>query len=78
MATLSIRKLDNQVYEQLRIRAAMHGVSMEEEVRRIISHVVAAPEHLGDIFQKYFGERNGVKIELPSRNKPHEPMRFDE
>ena len=31
MANISVRKLDNQVYNQLRIRAAEHGVSMEEE-----------------------------------------------
>jgi plasmid stability protein len=33
MATLNVRKLDESAYEQLRIRAANHGVSMEEEAR---------------------------------------------
>ena len=36
MASLSVRKLDVNVYEQLRVRAAKHGVSMEEEARQII------------------------------------------
>jgi len=30
MANLSVRKLDDQIYDRLRIRAAEHGVSMEE------------------------------------------------
>ena len=43
MASLSVRKIDADVYERLRIRAAQHGVSMEEEVRQILKRVVAAP-----------------------------------
>jgi len=35
MASLSIRKLDDETCEQLRALAARHGVSMEEEVRQI-------------------------------------------
>jgi plasmid stability protein len=36
MASITIRNLDDQVKEQLRVRAALHGVSMEEEARRIL------------------------------------------
>ena len=36
MATLTICNLDPAVKEQLRIRAARHGRSMQEEVRRIL------------------------------------------
>ena len=35
-ANLTIRKLDPVVKERLRVRAARHGHSMEEEVRRIL------------------------------------------
>lgn len=78
MASLSVRKLDNRVYEQLRVRAAKHGVSMEEEARQIISQVVAAPEKISTVFQKYFGEKNGIDLEATLKRKPHDPMDFDE
>lgn len=77
MANLSIRKLDKNAYKQLQMRAAKHGVSMEEEVRRIIYRAIAAPEQITVIFQKYFGKKNGVNLEQNKR-KPHEPMEFDE
>ncbi len=77
MANLSIRKLNKTTYEQLRMRAAKHGVSMEEEARRIISQAVSAPENISSVFQKYFGRKNGIDLKLPPR-KPHEPMDFNE
>jgi len=72
MASLSIRKLDDETYEQLRNRAARHGVSMEEEARQILKRAVASPERLGDLFLKVFGPAKGADLELPTY-KPHEP-----
>jgi|LakMenEpi03Aug12_release.lakeMendotaPanAssembly.Ray.scaffolds.fasta_scaffold1028966_2 plasmid stability protein len=77
MASLSIRKLDPKLYERLRIRAARHGVSMEEEVRKIIAKVVSAPDSITEIFIQNFGSRNGIDLELVA-HKPHSPMEFDE
>ena len=76
MASLSVRKIDDDVYERLRIRAAQHGVSMEEEVRRILKRAVAAPARLGDLALEYFGD-DGVELALPHR-EPHDPMTFGE
>ena len=76
MPSLSVRRIDNDVYERLRIRAAQHGVSMEEEVRRILRRSVAAPERLGDLALQFFGA-DGVELELPSR-EPHDPMSVGE
>jgi len=76
MASLSVRKIDDNLYERLRIRAAHHGVSMEEEVRRILKRAVSAPERLGDLAMEYFGD-NGVELDLPHR-APHDPMAFGE
>jgi len=78
MASLSVRKLDDGVYEQLRIRAAKHGVSMEEEARQIISQVVKAPVKISEVFRKHFGHDNGIDLDLPDRHSPHHPMDFDE
>lgn len=77
MANLSVRKLDGEAYKQLRIRAAQHGISMEEEARQIICQTVLAPERISSVFEKYFGKANGIDLELAHR-KPHEPMSFDE
>ena len=73
MANLSVRKLDDDTYDGLRIRAELHGVSMEEEARRILKRAVSAPERMGDLFLKYFGPANGVTLDLPSRQS-HEPI----
>jgi plasmid stability protein len=78
MANLSVRKLDDDVYEQLRIRAAKHGVSMEEEVRQIICQVVKAPDKLSDVFHKHFGRNNGVDLNTSDQHQPHHPMDFNE
>lgn len=76
MANLSVRKIDDEIYERLRVRAAKHGISMEEEVRQILRHAVSAPDKLGDLALQHFGPDHGVELELPSR-QPHEPFDFD-
>ncbi|OGT59075.1 MAG: hypothetical protein A3F43_06030 [Gammaproteobacteria bacterium RIFCSPHIGHO2_12_FULL_42_10] len=78
MPNLSVRKVDQTAYEQLRIRAAKHGVSMEEEARQIIYLAVSAPANISIVFQKYFGRQNGINLEELHPRKPHEPMDFDE
>lgn len=75
MASLSIRKLDDETCQRLRDRAARHGVSMEEEVRQILKQTVSPPERLGDLFLKVFGPERGVDLEFIPR-VPHEPIDF--
>ena len=78
MASLSVRKLDDDTLRKLRVRAAQHGVSMEEEVRRIIKRAVSSPERLGDfavgLFSAAYG---GDELELPPR-RSSSPMEFPE
>ena len=71
MANLSIRKFDDHAYKQLHLRARCHGLSMEEEARQILYQAVAAPMDIGDIFQKYFGHKNGIDLEALCQRKPH-------
>lgn len=75
MANLSIRKLDDDTISRLRIRAAHHRVSMEEEARRILRQAVASPKRLGDLSVQLFGAESGVELELP-KHEPHEPPSF--
>ncbi len=77
MASLSVRKLDEQTLARLRVRAAKHGVSMEEEVRRILAEAVSAPERLGDLALRTFGPAHGIDLVLPER-RPHSPVDFPE
>lgn len=64
------------MYRRLKIRAAENGVSMEEEVRRILSLAVTPPERLGDLALRLFGAEHGVELKMPSR-QPHQPMTLD-
>ena len=77
MAGLSVRKLDDETLSRLRIRAAKHGVSMEEEARRILKAAVSAPESIGDLALHLFGPEHGVDLPLPDRT-PHEPLDLTE
>ena len=40
---MTIRNLDDEVRDKLRVRAASHGRSMEAEVRAILTEAVASP-----------------------------------
>lgn len=53
MATLTIRDLDDEVRRRLRVRAAEKGLSMEAEVRAILTEAVASdPEEPGEWFRR--------------------------
>jgi plasmid stability protein len=75
VANLSIRKLNDETIARLRVRAASHQVSMEEEARRILGQAVATPKRLGDLSVQFFGPESGVDLELP-QYPVHKPMSF--
>ena len=78
MASLSVRKIDDETIAHLRVRAARHGVSMEEEVRRILKKAVSTPDRLGDLAVRLFSPVwGGAALELPER-EVHDPMEFPE
>lgn len=69
MATIMIRNLDEATKAHLRLQAARHGRSMEEEARQILRLAVnpATPsEGLGTRLQGRFGALGGVKLD-PTR-----------
>jgi plasmid stability protein len=71
MAALSIRNLDDEVRERLRVRAARHGRSMEAEARAILVDAVSEPTTSPGLFATLLervGELGGVELELPPRN----------
>ncbi len=82
MATLTIRQLDERTKTRLRVRAARHGRSMEEEAREILRLAVNAPPeakgNLGEMIRGVFAPLGGVELELPPREPIREPPNFDE
>jgi plasmid stability protein len=80
MASITIRNLDDGLKSRLRIRAAEHGRSMEEEVREILRRVVGEappPENLGEAIHRRFAALGGVDLPLPPREPMPEPPPFD-
>ena len=78
MANLSVRKLEDETVQRLRVRAAQHGVSMEEEVRQILRQAVSAPDRLGDLAIRLFRPAwTDEPMDLPPRESS-EPMEFPE
>jgi antitoxin FitA len=72
MATLTIRQLDDKTKSKLRVRAAQHGRSMEQEAREILRSALrtspAARENLGKAIRERFAPLGGVELELPGRD----------
>ena len=80
MASITIRNLDDGLKRRLRIRAAEHGRSMEEEVREILGQSIgkpAAPGNLGEAIYRQFKSLGVVELELPPRESMPELPRFD-
>jgi plasmid stability protein len=75
MASITIRQLDEATKTRLRVRAAKHGRSMEEEAREILKVVLTAersgPSSLVESIRRRFQSVGGV--ELP--DLPREPLR---
>ena len=70
MAAVSIRDLDNEVRERLRVRAAQHGRSMEAEIRAILTDAVGAATDSTGLAQALlarFGDLGGVDLDQPPR-----------
>ena len=75
MASITIRNLEDDVKHRLRVRAAEHGRSMEEEARDILRQVVGqpnAPRNLGQTIHARFAALGGADM-LPSARTPMRP-----
>lgn len=81
MASITVRNLDEELKRRLRIRAAQHGKSMEQEVRDILKDALDEEVPIGKDFiegiRARFAELGGVELELPPRGPMREPPEFD-
>ena len=76
MSTLTVRNLDESVKLGLRLRAAQHGWSMEQEVRHILQSAVSGPppivQALGfaERVNQRFKGLGAEDLQLPPRQAP--------
>lgn len=84
MATMTIRNLDDDLKTLLRLRAARHGQSMEEEARSILRAALAGRVEDDSGAALYAAIRarveplGGVELELPAREPQRDPPDFGE
>lgn len=80
MASITIRNLDDHLKRRLRIQAAEHGRSMEEEAREILRAAIdapAVPQNLASAIRLRMAGAAGVDLDLPAREPMREPPTLD-
>jgi len=82
MASMTIRNLDEPLKARLRIRAAQHGKSMEDEARDILRSALAteasAAMGLASEIRERFASFTGPALEPLPREPVREPPDFSE
>ena len=80
MAAMTIRNIDDTLKSRLRVRAAIHGKSMEEEARDILraalSTEIPGARDLGQSIRERFAALGGVDLPYVSRETILEPVDF--
>jgi plasmid stability protein len=76
--TMTIRNLDAAIKTRLRVQAARHGRSMEDEARDILrAHLNIEPEEgasLVEAIRARVASLGGVELELPAREAIRDPL----
>lgn len=77
MASITIRNLDESTKARLRVRAAHHKRSMEDEARNILlaalSEEPPARHNLAEAIRRRFQPLGGVKFEFSPREPTRDP-----
>jgi plasmid stability protein len=77
MASITIRRLDEVLKTRLRVQAALHGRSMEEEARDILKAGLTARKtgnlNLVESIRRHVDPLGGVEIALPRREPVRRP-----
>jgi antitoxin FitA len=79
VAAIVIRRIDDTLKLRLRVRAAQHGRSMEEEVRVILSTTLGAeppPPNLAAAIRARIEPLGGIELQLPERQPVRKPPKF--
>jgi antitoxin FitA len=83
VATLTIRNVEPEMRQRLRVRAAQNGRSMEAELRHILKDVLrSGPEerqlNLAQSIRQIVEPFGGIEVEIPPREPTEPPPKFDE
>jgi len=76
MAAITIRNIDDEVKNRLRLQAALHGCSMEQEVRDILLRAVSQKPNkqaFAQRIQKHFASLELDSLPIPKRQKVRTP-----
>jgi plasmid stability protein len=76
MASITIRQLEETTKRKLRLRAARHGRSMEQEAREILKTAVNQGEEQPDLVEairRRFAKYGGVDLKIPPRGPIRDP-----
>ena len=81
MASITIRRLDETLKARLRVKAAHHGRSMEEEAREILRNGLRAeaPRKEVDLatrIRRHVVPIGGIDLVLPRREPVRKPPKF--
>ena len=74
MASLSIRRLEDETLTRLKTRAKRDSLSLEETVRRILRAAVVDEVPLGTAIRRIVGQ-DGIDLKLPKR-EIYDPIHF--
>lgn len=81
MASMTIRNIDDQLKVRLRVQAALHGHSMEDEAREILRAALSEDPHSGrgslvQAIRSRIKHLGGVDLDLPPREAINERVDF--
>jgi plasmid stability protein len=80
MASITVRRLDDTVKAKLRLRAASHGRSMEEEAREILKAGVRAQRvprlNLAESIRRHIEPLGGVELAFSPREAVRRPPKL--
>ena len=81
MASITVRNLDDDLKQRLRVRAALNDRSMEAEAREILKTALALEatptRNLGTAIHERFARYGGVELDIPPREPMRDPPTFD-
>ena len=81
MASMTIRNIDEKLKARLRVQAARHGRSMEDEARDILRAALSAQPSTGtrtlvESIRARVAPWGGVELEIAPREPMRQPMNF--
>jgi len=82
MGSITIRNLDDSLKSHLRVQAAVHGRSMEDEARDILRSALSREprrqRNLAAAIRARFAPLGGVELQPTPRDAMRAPPTFDE